>query len=89
MAKVLVIDDEPAICWGLAELGKRLRHEVFTAPSAEAGLELARSRRPDAVLLDVRLPGMDGVAALPLLKEHAPQARGCDHDRPRRPEHGR
>jgi two-component system nitrogen regulation response regulator GlnG len=74
MAKVLVIDDEPAICWGLAELGKRLRHEVFTAPSAEAGLELARSRRPDAVLLDVRLPGMDGVAALPLLKEHAPQA---------------
>ena len=74
MAKLLVIDDEPAICWGLAELGKRLRHEVLTAPSAEAGLELAARERPDAVLLDVRLPGMDGVAALPKLKAHAPTA---------------
>src|SRR5262245_47481031 len=74
MATLLVIDDEPAICWGLAELGKRLRHEVLTAPSAEAGLELAARERPDAVLLDVRLPGMDGVAALPKLKAHAPAA---------------
>ena len=74
MAKLLVIDDEPAICWGLAELGKRLAHEVLTASSAEAGLDLVRRQRPDAVLLDVRLPGMDGVAALPKLKELAPAA---------------
>lgn len=74
MPKLLVIDDEQAICWGLAELGKRLRHDVLTAASAEAGIELARRQRPDVVLLDVRLPGMDGVAALPLLKEHAPAA---------------
>ena len=74
MAKLLVIDDEPAICWGLAELGKRLGHEVFTASSAEQGLELAARERPDGVLLDVRLPGMDGLAALPQLKQLAPAA---------------
>jgi len=74
MAKLLVIDDEQAICWGLAELGKRLAHEVLTASSAEVGIELARAHKPDVVLLDVRLPGMDGVAALPLLKQHAPAA---------------
>jgi two-component system nitrogen regulation response regulator GlnG len=74
MAKLLVIDDETSICWGLAELGKRLGHEVATASSAEEGLELAASQRPAAVLLDVRLPGMDGLAALPRLKEAAPAA---------------
>lgn len=72
MATILVIDDEPSICWGLAELGKRLRHEVLSASSAEGGLEIARRQRLDLVLLDVRLPGMDGVTALPRLKELAP-----------------
>jgi DNA-binding NtrC family response regulator len=72
MATLLVIDDEPSICWGLAELGKRLKHDVLTASSAESALEVARKRRLDLILLDVRLPGMDGLAALPLLKELAP-----------------
>src|SRR5262249_19586891 len=74
MATLLVIDDEPSICWGLTELGRRLKHDVLTASSAESGLELARKRRLDLILLDVRLPGMDGLAALPLLKELAPAA---------------
>src|SRR5262245_28684274 len=74
MATLLVIDDEPSICWGLAELGKRLKHDVLTVSSAEGGLDLARTRRLDLILLDVRLPGMDGLAALPLLKELAPSA---------------
>ena len=72
MATLLVIDDEPSICWGLAELGKRLQHDVLTASSAECALELARKQRLDLILLDVRLPGMDGLAALPLLKELDP-----------------
>ncbi len=72
MAHLLVIDDEQAICWGLAQLGQRLGHQVQTASSAEQGLDLARRQRPDLVLLDVRLPGMDGLAALPKLRELAP-----------------
>ena len=75
MPRLLVIDDEEAICWGLAELGKRLGWDVATAATAEQGLELAGRKRPDLVLLDVRLPGMDGLAALPKLREVAPTAQ--------------
>jgi two-component system, NtrC family, nitrogen regulation response regulator GlnG len=74
MQRLLVIDDEEAICWGLAELGKRLGWEVATAASAEQGLDLAARKRPDLVLLDVRLPGMSGLAALPRMRELAPGA---------------
>src|SRR5687767_10195969 len=74
MSQLLVIDDEPAICWGLAQLGQRLGHQVQTASSAEQGLELAGGQRPDLVLLDVRLPGIDGLTALPQLRQLAPAA---------------
>lgn len=74
MPNLLVIDDEQAICWGLAQLGKRLGHHVATASSAEQGLQLAERDRPEVVLLDVRLPGMDGLTALPRLKELVPSA---------------
>ncbi|MDX1946867.1 MAG: sigma-54 dependent transcriptional regulator [Pirellulaceae bacterium] len=74
MARLLVIDDEQAICWGLAQLGKRLGHEVQTASSGEQGLKLAAASPPDVVLLDVRLPGMDGLATLARLREQCPTA---------------
>jgi two-component system nitrogen regulation response regulator GlnG len=74
MPNLLIIDDEQAICWGLAQLGKRLGHHVATASSAEQGLQLAERDRPEVILLDVRLPGMDGLAALPHLKEIVPAA---------------
>jgi len=64
MAHLLVVDDEQSICWGLARLGKDLGHTVAVAASAEEGFALARQQRPDAIVLDVRLPGMDGLAAL-------------------------
>lgn len=65
MAQLLVVDDETAICWGLSELGRGLGHEVSCAASAEQGLELAAAQRPDAIFLDVRLPGRDGLSAMP------------------------
>src|SRR5688572_18911162 len=74
MARLLIVDDEQAICWGLAQLGQRLGHDVATASSAEQGLMLAERDRPEVILLDVRLPGMDGLTALPRLKELAPTA---------------
>ena len=64
MSKLLVVDDEPSICWGLGKLGKSLGHEVVTASSAEQALEVAAVRLPDLVILDVRLPGMDGLTAM-------------------------
>ncbi len=68
MAKVLVIDDEPGICQAFSKLLKGLGHEALVAPSAEQGLPAARREAPDLVLLDIRLPGMDGLAALEALK---------------------
>ena len=64
MSRLLVVDDEPSICWALGRLGQSLGHEVVTASSAEQALELAARQPPDAVVLDVRLPGMDGLTAM-------------------------
>jgi len=64
MSHLLIVDDEESICWGLAQLAGQLGHTTATAASAEQGLDLARRKAPDAVVLDVRLPGMDGLAAM-------------------------
>jgi two-component system nitrogen regulation response regulator GlnG len=61
---VLIIDDEEAVCWALQRALARDGYSVDVAASAEQGFALADRRRPDAVVLDVRLPGMDGLAAL-------------------------
>lgn len=64
MAHLLIVDDEPSICWGLTRLAEQMGHTATTAASAEQGLALARTHRPDAVVMDIRLPGMDGLTAL-------------------------
>lgn len=63
--KVLVVDDEPSICWGFEKLLGEEGFEVLIASSAEAGLRLAEKNQIALVLLDVRLPGEDGLSALP------------------------
>ncbi|TWT65974.1 sigma-54-dependent transcriptional regulator [Allorhodopirellula solitaria] len=62
---VLVVDDEPTICWALEKMLRGEGHQVVTASSAEEGLQLARDHQPDMVILDVRLPKTDGITALP------------------------
>ncbi|WP_153559347.1 sigma-54-dependent transcriptional regulator [Roseimaritima sediminicola] len=62
---ILVVDDEPSICWALQKMLTRDGHDVLTASSAEEGLRLAAEHRPPLVILDVRLPGRDGIDALP------------------------
>ena len=42
--------------------------ELVTAPTAEMGIELARARRPEVVIMDINLPGMSGVDALRVLR---------------------
>ena len=70
MAKILVVDDEQAICWALVKLGGSMGHEVETAASAEEGLLTAASFSPDLLILDVRLPGNDGLSALADFRGH-------------------
>lgn len=74
MARLLVVDDEPAICWGLARLGERLGHKVQTASTAEQALQHAEANGFDLVVLDIRLPGMDGLAAIEKLRPLLPAA---------------
>ena len=71
---VLIIDDEEPIAWALRRAFEREKHRVEVAATAEDGLAKARRNPPDVVFLDVRLPGMDGLAALSELKTAAPNA---------------
>lgn len=64
MAHLLIVDDEPSICWGLAQLAATLGHTAETAGSAEQALDRAPQHPPDAIVLDVRLPGIDGLSAM-------------------------
>jgi DNA-binding response OmpR family regulator len=75
MSRILVVDDEPAIGWSLRELLVDDGHEVEVSASVETAIETCGHFQPDAMLLDVRLPGRDGLSALPDLQALAPQAR--------------
>ena len=74
MSRILVVDDEPAIGWSLRELLADQGHEVAVAASAEEAVEACERFAADAILLDVRLPGRDGIAAIPELRALAPAA---------------
>ncbi len=69
MAKILVIEDNPANMKLACLLLRNSGHEVLCAVDGEAGLTLARTERPALILMDVQLPGMDGFAATALLKQ--------------------
>jgi DNA-binding NtrC family response regulator len=64
MSRILVVDDEASICWAFRESLSDLGHHVDIASSAEEGLTIAAKSPFDAVVLDVRLPGIDGLSAM-------------------------
>lgn len=68
VARVLVIEDNAANLTFAVFLLESASHEVMTATDAEAGLTLAKTQRPDLILMDIQLPGMDGLEATALLK---------------------
>ena len=74
MAKILIIEDNAAnmklACLLLGSAG----HQVLRAVDAETGLTLARNDLPELILMDIQLPGMDGLTATALLKQDAATA---------------
>jgi two-component system KDP operon response regulator KdpE len=62
--RVLVVDDEPQIVRALSVNLKALGYEVDTAATGEEALSHASQRRPDAVILDLGLPGIDGIQVI-------------------------
>lgn len=64
MANILVVDDEQSICWGFTRLCEGMGHTIRSAATAEKGFELVEELAPDVLVLDVRLPGIDGLTAM-------------------------
>ena len=71
MATVLVVEDNDANMRLTTFLLESVGHTVLAASDAEAGLTLARAARPALILMDIQLPGMDGLEATALLKRDA------------------
>jgi two-component system cell cycle response regulator DivK len=68
MAKVLVVEDNAANMTLAIFLLESAGHTVLSASDAEAGLTLARDQHPNLILMDIQLPGMDGLEATALLR---------------------
>jgi len=58
--KILIIDDEPDVIDTLTFMLKARNFEVVSAPDGLSGLSLAKADKPDLILLDIMMPGMDG-----------------------------
>ena len=68
MARILVIEDNPTNLRLATFLLELADHTVLAAIDAEAGLTVAREEHPDLILMDIQLPGMDGLEATGILK---------------------
>ena len=69
MARVLVIEYNPSSMKLTSLILRNAGHSVVGAVDAESGLRLALAEQPDLILMDIQLPGMDGLAATAILKE--------------------
>ena len=74
MSRVLIVDDEPSICWTLSQALQDEGHDCRQAASAEAGLAAAQEFHPEVVLLDVRLPGRSGLETLQEFRQASGEA---------------
>lgn len=71
MTKILVIDDEPSIINLVSAYLKPEGYEVYTAADGNAGLKAARAFKPDLIILDLMLPGIDGIELLTRLRRES------------------
>ncbi len=70
---ILVVDDEESICQSLKGILSDEGYEVLTAKSGEEALKMTEEEQPDLVLLDIWLPGIDGIDVLKAVKQEYPQ----------------
>jgi two-component system cell cycle response regulator DivK len=68
MAKVLIVEDNATNMALAIFLLQSVGHKVLSATDAETGLRIARAERPNLILMDIQLPGMDGLEATAELK---------------------
>lgn len=75
MPRILIIEDEPSIRENLVEILELEGHEPLAAGEGRAGLDLARQSKPDLILCDVMMPGLDGYAVLKTLRAEEATSR--------------
>ncbi len=69
MVKILVIDDEPGLVKLVSSRLKANGYDVVSAENGKIGFDLARTEKPDMILLDIQMPVMDGWETLEALKK--------------------
>jgi DNA-binding NtrC family response regulator len=72
MTKILIVDDEVLICNSLARVMRREGFDPLVAHDGDGALRTLREQRPDAVFLDLKMPGLDGMEVLKKAKEVEP-----------------
>ncbi len=70
--RILVIDDQPDVALVVAETLESEGHQTLVAGSGEEGLQVIDQSHPDAVFLDVVMPGIDGIEVLRRIREKRP-----------------
>ena len=75
MDKILVVDDEPGICHSFKKILGRYDYDVLTASSGEEAMDLAGKELPDLVIMDINMPGMDGIQATQIIHKELPRIR--------------
>jgi two-component system chemotaxis response regulator CheY len=75
MRSVLVIDDDPVVCQVVRRVLERRGFDVATAGDAQSGLGRFAELRPDLVIVDILMPGKEGIATILELRETDPEAR--------------
>ncbi|HUW66163.1 MAG TPA: response regulator [Spirochaetia bacterium] len=71
---ILVVDDQPGVRQLINVLGREEGHRMHMATNGQEAVEAAGAIQPDLVFMDVRMPVMDGLEALPLIREINPKA---------------
>ncbi|MCH8962879.1 MAG: response regulator [Bacteroidetes bacterium] len=73
--QILIVDDEPGARETLADLFEDDGYKVATAASGEEAIEMCSEHRYSVILMDVRMPGIDGVEAFRRIRRHQPDVR--------------
>lgn len=73
--KVLIVEDNQTNMKFVADLLRRSGYDVLQANDAETGIALSREKLPDVILMDIQLPGMDGMTAAKAIRNDAKTAK--------------
>jgi DNA-binding NtrC family response regulator len=71
--KVLTVDDEPIVCESIRRVLSEEGYDVSTETSSRAGLDLLRREHFDLLLLDIKMPEMDGIELLRAARDVSPE----------------